>query len=321
MGSRKGQRDRNPGTAGGKTPAVTEAGPSGIVAAWDAVCAFTAQRTVIIAAFVILIAAVFVRYAEPQQDNDLWWHMELGRYMVENLTLKPDHSIYSWTVADPNWVYNGWVPQIFFHLLYLIGGITLLHISHYLFFIAIISLFLYFNHRHNEPLNPFYLLAILAVMVCLHLNASLLKPEMFSIVFMTLAAFIYFYSLSREKSLFWLYPVLMLVWVNSHGGFIFGLAFIGVAFAGEALNLLFKRPSLPKEMLKSFLFSLVATFAVTVIIPYGPKWVWSIATSFTDPQFMAQARELVAYKPIFAFYHPAKYILIGMAVVFAGLSL
>ncbi|MCL4475151.1 MAG: hypothetical protein M1508_02850 [Nitrospirae bacterium] len=321
MGSQKRNKDRNARTAEGKTPVVTEARPSGIVATWDAICRFAARRTVIIAASLLLLAAVFVRYAEPLSDPDLWWHMALGDYMLKHHTLRPDHSIYSWTVADPNWIYNGWIPQMFYHLLYATGGTALLHISQYLFFGAVIALFLYFNYCNNELLNLFYLLAILAVMVCLHLNASLLKPEMFSIVFMTLTPFIYFYSLSRGKNLFWLYPIIMLLWVNSHGGFIFGLAFIGAAFAGELLNYFFKRQSLSKGMLRSFLVSVVLSIAATIITPYGPQWVLSIIGYFSDPHFMGQARELIAYKSIFLFDHPAKYILMAFAVLYGVLSI
>jgi len=288
---------------------------------WDRAAALSTSRTATLIAFLFLLAAVFVRYATPLTDPDLWWHMKLGEYMINNLTLKPDHSIYSWTIADPNWVYNGWIPEIFFHLLYSIGGVTALHLSNYLFLAALIGLFLYFNRTVSEPLNPLYILMFLLAMVWLHLNANLLKPEIFSVVFLTLTVFIYFYSLSRGRYIFWLYPALMLLWVNSHGVFIFGIAFISVALAGEWLNRIFKRQGLSKAGLKNLLISTFLSYAVLIITPYGPKWLWSIITSFTDPRFMAQAKELIAYKPIFDFYHPAKYILIGAAVSYFIISI
>lgn len=319
--AKKRQQDLKGETTAQKSSSLKESKQSKFSALWDKVSEYSNHRYTIMVAFILLLAVVFIRYAEPLMDNDLWWHMEYGEYMVKNLTLQPDHSIYSWTVADPNWIYNGWIPQIFFYLVYSIGGVTLLHVSHYLFLISIVTLFLYYNRRLNEPLNPFYLLAILSVLVCLHLNASQLRPEIFSVVFITLTVFIYFYSLSSGKNLFWLYPALMLIWVNSHGIFIFGMIFLSVAFAGELLNYFFKKHALSKEMLKYFFISVVLSYAVLIITPYGPKWVLSIITYFTDPQFMRQAKELVAYKSVFQFYHPAKYILSVMSIVFGILSI
>jgi len=294
--------------------------PSAIAGMWDRLCRHSSHRYVVASAFVLLLIAVFIRFAEPLQDNDLWWHMELGEYLVKNHALKPDHSIYSWTVADPNWVYNGWIPQIFLYLAHYAGGIPLLYVSYYSFFILIIALFVYFNRRLNQPLNLFYLLAILSVLVCLHLNA-VLRPELFSILFITFTVFIYFYSISTGKNLFLLYPILMLIWVNSHGVFIFGMVFISAAFAGELINYFIKRQALSKQMLKHFFTAVVLSYIALVITPYGPKWIMSIIHSFTDPRFLAQARELVAYKSIFLFYHPAKYILVAMAVSFAVMSI
>lgn len=305
----------------GQTTVSKENESSRVAALWDRLSDYSNHRYVIIAAFILLLAVVFIKYAEPLMDNDLWWHMKYGEYMVKNLTLTPDHTIYSWTVADPNWIYNGWIPQIFFYLAYSIGGVTLLHVSQYFFLGVIIALFMYFNRLLNEPLNPFYIFAILSVMVCLHLNAGPLRPEIFSVVFITLTAFVYFYSISKRKNLFWLFPVLMLIWVNSHGVFIFGLIFISTAFAGELLNYFLKRHALSKQMLIYFFISLVLSYFALIITPYGPKWVLSIVTYFSDPHFMKQARELVAYKSIFEFWHPAKYILTAMAISFAAMSI
>lgn len=294
--------------------------PYAIAGMWDRLCRYSSHRYVVASAFALLLIVVFIRYAEPLMDNDLWWHMELGEYLVKNLTLKPDHSIYSWTVADPNWVYNGWIPQIFFYIVHYVGGIPLLYVSYYGFFILIIAVFVYFNRLLNQPLNLFYLLSMLSVMVCLHLNAAL-RPEMFSVLFITLTAFIYFYSISTGKNLFRLYPVLMLIWVNSHGVFVFGAVFMSAAFAGELINYFIKRQALSRQMLKNFFAAVVLSYIALIITPYGPKWVWSIITAFTNPKFMHQAMELVAYKSVFLFSHPAKYILIAMAAFFGGMSI
>src|SRR5205823_10510920 len=39
----------------------------------------------------------------------------------------------------------------------------------------------------------------------------------------------------------WLLPVLMVVWVNTHGSFVMGLALIGLSVLGEVSQVLFRR--------------------------------------------------------------------------------
>ena len=293
---------------------------SGFLSLLECLSQYSNHRYAIIAGLILLCIAIFIIYAFPLFDPDLWWHMKLGEYMVENLTLKPDHSIYSWTVADPNWIYNAWVPEVVFYIAHKIGGVMALHILHYLFLFSIMGLFLYFNYKLGQSLNPFYLLLMLSVFISLYLNA-ILRPEMFSIVFVTLTAFIYFYSISKGKNLFWLYPVLMLIWVNSHGVFVFGIIFITTAFIGELIHYSIRRNALSKQILMHFFISVVLSYVALIVTPYGPKWILSIVKYFTDPKFMQQARELIAYKSVFAFYHPTKYILIAMAVLYFLMSI
>jgi len=258
---------------------------------------------------------IFIIYAFPIDDNDLWWHIKLGEYMVKNCTLRPDHSIYSWTVADPNWIYNAWIPEIVLYIAHKAGGIIAFHALFYLSLFLILGLLIYFTNALGQSLTTFHLLVLLSVFISLYINA-ILRPEIFSIVFLTIAVFIYFYSIAKGKNLFLFYPVLMLVWVNSHGVFIFGIIFISAAFIGELLHYYIKRNALSKEMLRHFFISVVLSYAALMLTPYGPKWVWSIIKSFTDPQFMSQARELIAYRSVFVFGHPTKYILVAMAAAY-----
>ncbi|MCI0468642.1 MAG: hypothetical protein L0Y62_01075, partial [Nitrospirae bacterium] len=243
------------------------------------------RRSVIIAVFLALLAVIFIRYAEPLRDPDLWWHIELGEYMVKNLTLKPDHSIYSWTIADPNWIYNAWLSEVILYGSYAIGGVAMLHALNYILLGCILVIFLHFNRILKEPLSQINILSMLLIFTALHLNATLLKPETFSYLLTALTVYIYFYSIVRQKDLFWLFPVVMLIWVNTHGGFIFGLVFISTAFAGEVINYLIKRSDFSKERLWHFFMSVLLSFAVLVITPYGYKWIWSLAVHFTDPRF------------------------------------
>ena len=63
--------------------------------------------------FFLVLATVAIRYAIPLRDSDVWFHLLYGKYFVENLTLVPDHTLYSWTPASNEIVYCTWLPDIF----------------------------------------------------------------------------------------------------------------------------------------------------------------------------------------------------------------
>lgn len=289
---------------------------------WDKLSLAASTRYALYLAFFIVIIMTFVRYAEPLNDNDLWWHIKYGEYMVKNLTLTLDHTLYSWTVADPNWIYNACLSELFFYLIYNAGGYALLHISHYLFFALIIFLFVFYIRSIGEPLNHAHILAIGLIIVLNHLSASNLRPEIFSHLFIVVAPLIYFYSIVLRRNIFYLYPLLFAMWINTHGVFIFGLFFITVALIAEFLNYkFFKKYSIGRKLLKHFFISVLLSYVTLLLNPYGIKLLISIVKDFTDVQFMRQAMSLAAYQPIFRFDHPAKYILVGICIsyVIAGI--
>ena len=89
----------------------------------------------------------------------------------------------------------------------------------------------------RHPLT--WLICLLGVLMSQ--NAAYIKPEIFSYVFMTLTVLAWLRIKSEGENGWrtcYLFPLLMLLWVNSHGGFIFGAVFLFILGLGEALNLL-----------------------------------------------------------------------------------
>lgn len=284
------------------------------------------------AGMLTLLALIAVLYAFPLKDNDLWWQMKLGEYVLEHKTLVLDQSVYSWTIADPNWVYNCWIPQILLYLLYSIGGVFALHAVSYAVVLFAAVLFMFYLRAAGQSLSFFYLLALLLMVIAYQFSSDL-KPETFSFVLLNAAVFVYFYSLESKKNIFWIYPVLMLIWVNTHGVFLFGYALLAVLAAGEFANFLMKQLLKDRKIGRNFLLkdfrasvlpillSSAASLPALVITPYGEKWIVSLIKSFGDPEFMRQAQGIAAYRSVFAYAHPAKYIMIIMAVSFVCLML
>src|SRR5689334_21406340 len=97
---------------------------------------------------------------------------------------------------------------------------------------------------------------------------TIVKPEIFSLVLFHVVVWAYCEA-RRSGRAIWLYlvPLLVLIWVNVHGGFILAVPFLLATLCGEALN-------------RRFAFHLPIAWAlcgVSVLInPYGWRYPWQL---------------------------------------------
>ena len=106
----------------------------------------------------------------------------------------------------------------------------------------------------------------------------------------------------KSRSLFYLFPLLMLLWVNSHGGFIFGLVFLGLILAGEVINWITGSSEKldPKEQKNLFISIISSGFAV-LITPYGWKYPVQLLNNLVlNPEELNRHMSIIrAYNSIF----------------------
>ncbi|MBS2038982.1 hypothetical protein JST97_28625 [bacterium] len=208
----------------------------------------------------LLAGLVAIRFAEPVGDGDLFWQMAYGKYMLANHTLIPDHTIYSWTPADNPYIYCSWVAEISLYLMHQLGGLPMLFAFRYAviaFTILLAALLARQIGWHRRP--EFWLMA--TWFISASYVGSILKPELFSLGFMSAQAFLIFrfrMAVDRDEK-FHGYLIalvfLMAVWANTHGVFFFGVTALVVYAAGEVGNLLIS-PGLalrPKARIPLFL--------------------------------------------------------------------
>jgi len=244
----------------------------------------------------IFTAVIILAYATGIGDNDLWWHMKYGEYMLQNKTIKPDHTVFSWTKTDKDWIYVTWLPDILFYLMYQFGGIPLLVIFRYLCVAAIAVLFLrYGMELSDNKISVFSLLIVLIVITKIAGSANYLKPELFSIVLFSLALYIYFHGKEKDEKTFYFYPLIFLVWVNTHGVFIFGGLLITILLVGEVVGYVLNlNNAITKNGLKALSLSVFISYAATLVNPYGFDYHIYLIKSLSSPEFAAYAKEIQA---------------------------
>lgn len=252
----------------------------------------------------ILILSLFIMFAGPIRDGDFFWHYKYGEYMVENSTPVPDHTLYSWTPANGNYIQCSWIGDILLYLMHQAGGLPLLFAFRYLCMFLAIGMVWWYAWKMGYGKDVFTFFLLMIVLLCSY-GAAFLKPEIFSLIFMSLTSGLYF----SVKSGLWkkwgtrpflFYPVLFLVWTNTHGVFLFGMVLLGLITLGEIINYRFsKKSALPGKGLKHLIIGALLSVAATFVTPYGvgmhTKYLKALFTRGENPGM----KTVFAYRSIF----------------------
>ena len=155
------------------------------------------------------------------QGSDLWWHIAAGREILQNGSLWLTDS-WSFTTANAAWVNHEWLADIvyynwvvFFGLESLVYWKWLLVISTYV--VLQVSL----NRGGAHPAAGFICAVVAAAVAAPFID---IRPHLYSLLGFTVLIYL---LLNRTTSLLKL-GLLFVVWVNVHGGFIFGLMALAI---------------------------------------------------------------------------------------------
>jgi len=262
---------------------------------WQKIVIFSMIAT----AFLTLWASLYT----PIYDGDIWFHLLYGRQILENLTLTPDHTIYSWTPSSNENIYCAWIGQIIYYLLYKYFGnggvIVLRYLAASTLFIAI----LFLSRRRNTFYNPItWFTALLCTLIIS--QVSLDKPEILSFAFMALIVWNWYTIKQLKKNVLYqvyLFPLLILVWVNSHGAFIYGCLFLLCVGLGETINQFFyQHNALPRKIYYHLLLALFLAAGCTLITPYGYDYIHQLIMQYFDQQLQSDISHVQAYTSTFS---------------------
>ena len=270
---------------------------------------------------VMVAVALFCQFRCPILDGDTFWQMAYGRYLLENHTLVPDHGAFTWSVTDTTPIYCAPFSEILLYLSYKMGGYLAHAVLVYACMATLVAVVLWYSIKWRVAKNPVtWLACLLGVLISLYAGSP--KPQIFSYVFLCLSAAIWMdmkHAGEKAWKRCYAFPILMLVWINTHGGFIIGLAFWAAVCAGEAANAwLSPKAALPGRAVRHLAFSLVLAAAAVLATPYGWKYPAFLAKGLL---FMDNARHFArvdAYGSIFTRdpkLHFVQYLIICLVVL------
>jgi len=186
--------------------------------------------------------------------SDLWWHIAGGREIFEqgSLWLRDD---WSYSAYGERWHNHEWGADVVFWLWTRAFGVASLVVWKWLMIVAIFALL----QRVLQRLTGHAGAALLCASAAVAIAAPFLdlRPQLYTLLGVVLLLNL---ALEREPRLHELLP-LFLLWVNLHGGFLFGLMLLGIlAFPWRQLRL---------PALRRYVLLMLACVAVTLLNPDG----------------------------------------------------
>lgn len=227
-------------------------------------------------------------------DADTGWHIRNGEHILQTLSI-PRTDYFSYTMAGRPWFAWEWLYDVIVGAIHSVAGLN----GVVLFSAALIAftfgLLFTFTLRRSGNLVTAALMAVLAGAAAgIHMLA---RPHVVTWLFTVLWVELLFrHRAGKRAALLWMLPI-MLVWVNVHGGFVFGFMLLGVFVVGAAIHC-FSSPHEVRRAARRYLTDLLAIsaacFLASFATPYGYKLHIHVISYLSNSWLMDHIGEFMA---------------------------
>jgi len=219
----------------------------------------------------------------PLTDFDYFWHLKTGEYIVK-LGALPQGDIFSFTYDNQPWVLHEWLFEVVLYSMFAwLGpfGVKLLTST-----LAMAALGItYVTLKRFTATHSIAFGLLLAACIPFGIGISP-RPQLVTYVFF--ASFLYVllsYKYFQATRFLFALPLLMVIWVNAHGGYLVGIMLLGLFVTCEWANyLIFSgRDAAKKHQLLRLTAIAVATVAASAINPeFIGHWLYPFQVAGMD---------------------------------------
>ena len=234
----------------------------------EAAGAASPAGTLAIAVAAAVFCATVAMKAQVFASQDLYLHISVGRWILAN-RLIPDHGIFSATMPTEPWVAHEWLAAVGLALLYDSLGWGGVLATAALLLAAAIGALTYETARTIGPIGAICA-AVLAWGLCINLLVARPHVAALPLLVVWLAALV---RARRANTVPPIYlAVLMTLWANLHGSFMFGLVFAAL-FAAEAM---FESETWDRARAQAWRWSMFLGVSVlaALVTPHGLTGLW-----------------------------------------------
>lgn len=232
-------------------------------------------------------------------DGDTGYHIRAGEFILNTLSF-PRHDMFSYISPPLPWTAHEWLSEIIMAMIHKNFGMTGLVIFFaFLISFAFFLLFKIIRSNNSNIVSSIFIVLFAAAASQMHWLA---RPHIFSMILMIVWYYILDQYHYQDKNYLYLFPLIMIVWVNLHGGFMGGFMLIGIYLSGSFVGYLFSKDDDKEVHLKRckiLALTTVACLAVSLANPYGfhillfpfkltsAKYLMDFVSEFVSPNFHA----------------------------------
>ena len=224
---------------------------------------------------IIVIAYAFISRLQPISTDDLFFLLNTARWIIQHHQI-PWTDTFSYTAAGQPWIYpvGG---SLLFYAVWLIGGYTALCVIGASACALTAALLL-----RRGSLVSIILVTLAVPLIAAHCDV---RADLFTTILAAAFLAILWHYHETDRGRLWLLPVLMIIWVNTHPGFILGLLLIAAYVGVEILEMPWReRRQMAVARLRCAWPWLLACIPVTPINPFGPWLYAGVYRLLSDPQ-------------------------------------
>jgi hypothetical protein len=219
-------------------------------------------RTLLLGGVMIVTLSLFI---SSEQDPDFWWHVRIGRWMVDNGRL-PSTDIFTFTVPTHVWTDHEYLTEILMWLVYRGAGLVGLSLAFGLLTWA--AFWILYRQVRRQP----WVIVAVGLAIGAVAGSPIWGPRAQMITFFLTCLELYWlqaYLSGRSRALRY-FPLVMVLWANLHGGWVIGFVWLGVALAAELISWAWDRSN-PAHRAHVRFLAIITVFSVVAVAatPHG----------------------------------------------------
>jgi hypothetical protein len=239
--------------------------------------------------FPVLLGSVLVAGSYSIAKNcllepDMWWHVAVGQRILATHSW-PWSDTYSATASGTPWIAYEWLGEVAMGAAASVAGLRSATLLLVVLSATLVALLYYYAGLRSGSSKA-------AFVACATLLPALgaffgLRPQLMGMICLVLTLIILEKFREGHERALWLLPPIFLLWVNTHGSFVFGFFVLGVTWLAGQVQFsaggIFAQRWTQQESVQ-LLLSILLSAMVLPITPYGTRVAaYPLSMAFGQP--------------------------------------